>query len=191
MHSKYYCFSLEEVIKTLRELPVDVELDVPELWSDPEWAETVTCICNLAADLLQLQLVNNTLSTVGTLEFNGKQYLIIDKHNVTSSMVSVQNKNDMPSWDIISARLDKFRDGTTKTEQLLNTVKRIVDRYIFLVAYIAVNRDVPDFAQLLMEAVEGEECWDRDTDPDILAFFEETRSNEEDHARRRVQKEAM
>ena len=91
-------------------------------------------------------------------------------------------------WSRLSTRLDALDNGTAKTKQLLATVKEIVKRYVFLVAYIAANRENKDFPNLLAETVEGEECWPSNTDPDVLSLYEEMFWEEREEARSRLEK---
>ncbi|MCL6477077.1 MAG: hypothetical protein K6T65_01550 [Peptococcaceae bacterium] len=81
--------------------------------------------------------------------------------------------------DRLSLRLDALRDGTPETDCLIDTIWDVLERYVFINAYIAANRDSRDFADLLSELVESEENWPADVDPDVLALFDALREEEE------------
>lgn len=93
-------------------------------------------------------------------------------------------------WSVLSARLDALSDGRPETRRLIETVKDIVQRYVFLAAYVSVNRDSPDFPQLLAETMSTEDYWPGDTDPAVIDLFDDLRRTEEAALRQRVRQRA-
>lgn len=80
--------------------------------------------------------------------------------------------------ETLNRRIDALNDGRPETECLLNTIKDIVNRYVFIAAYVAVNADLPEWSELAVELLETEHYWPKGTDPDVLALFEEYKAEE-------------
>lgn len=86
----------------------------------------------------------------------------------------------------LTLRLDALRDGTPEVGRIIDAVWEALERYIFLTAYVAANRDSKDLPGLLAETMEDEDCWPENTDPDVLALFEMYRQKE---VERRIERE--
>ncbi|MEW6227271.1 MAG: hypothetical protein AB1700_04145 [Bacillota bacterium] len=75
------------------------------------------------------------------------------------------------------SRLDALRNGDPEVDRLLDTAKDVLDRYIFISAYVAAKRDSSEFPKLILELLETEDSWAENTDPDVLALFEACKAN--------------
>lgn len=71
------------------------------------------------------------------------------------------------------SRIKDLKNGNPTTDNLIDAVADIVDRYIFIAAYASINRDRPDWGQLANEllAAEGDVLL-LQPDPDIRAAYE-------------------
>lgn len=76
------------------------------------------------------------------------------------------------------SRLDALKDGTLETDCLVETLKDVLRRYLFVSAYVAANRSAPDWPDLAVELLSEEDCWPSSTDPDVLALFSKEREKE-------------
>lgn len=69
-------------------------------------------------------------------------------------------------------RLYALGDGSREADLLIETIRDALERYIFLSAYAAINRDAPDWPELACELLFEEGVWPECSDPDVLAVFE-------------------
>lgn len=67
-------------------------------------------------------------------------------------------------------RLDALKDGTPKVDGVVETVKDALRRYLFIGAYVAVNRLASGWPDLAVELLSEEDGWPGNADPDVLAF---------------------
>ncbi|MEW6770087.1 MAG: hypothetical protein AB1330_01660 [Bacillota bacterium] len=72
---------------------------------------------------------------------------------------------------LLFERMDALKDGTPEADRLVETLKEMALRYIFISAYVSVNRDAPDFPELAVEMLSGEDVWPDSTDPDVMGLF--------------------
>lgn len=80
--------------------------------------------------------------------------------------------NDIDVIGRLTSRIDALRDGTPEVGRLIDTLWEVLERYVFLTAYVAANRDDDNFPQMLVETMEDEDRWRaEETDPDVIAFY--------------------
>lgn len=76
------------------------------------------------------------------------------------------------------SRLDALKDNTSETDLLIETLKDVLRRYLFVSAYVAANRSSSDWPSLAVELLSEEDWWPSSTDPDVLALFKKWREEE-------------
>jgi len=89
--------------------------------------------------------------------------------------------NDIDVIGRLTSRIDALRDGAPEVSRFIDTIWEALERYTFLTAYVAANRDSKDFPKLLAETMEDEDRWPEAADPDVLALFEIYRQEELKH----------
>lgn len=93
--------------------------------------------------------------------------------------------NALKAQERLFHRLNALKDGTPDTECLVETLKSVLDRYVFIASYVAVNYSPPDWVELVNELLSAEYSWPEDTDPDVLALFEARKAAETDEGAER------